>query len=74
MEEKELICATVGYILKRYQKENYTLSLKIYLSKEELEKYWKNAFKRTFDFTMTPSGELYQDWNRGSLVVLEDED
>lgn len=73
-EEKELICSTGGYILKRYQKENYTVSFKIYLSKEELEKYWKNAFKRTFDFTMTPSGELYQDWNRGSLVVLEDED
>lgn len=68
--EKEPICSTGGYILKRYEKENYSVSFKIYLSKEELKKYWERSMKRTFDFTMTPAGELYQDWNRGSLVEL----
>lgn len=68
--EKEPICSTGGYILKRYEKESYSVSFKIYLSKEELNKYWESSMKRTFDFTMTPAGELYQDWNRGLLVEL----
>lgn len=71
-KEKEIICSTGGYILKRFQKSYYSVSFKIYISKDELSKYWESSIKRTFDFTMTPSGDIYQDWNRGLLVSMDE--
>lgn len=71
-ERKRTICSTGGYILKRFVKDySYTVSFKIYISKEEFPHYWKNCVKRTFDFTMTPNGDIYQDWCKNELVNLE---
>lgn len=71
-ERKRTICSTGGYILKRFVKDfYYIVSFKIYISKEQFPKYWKNCVKRTFDFTMTPNGDVYQDWCKDELVNLE---
>ena len=39
---------------------------------DELKEIWDKTIKKTWDFTMTPSGDVYQDWNRGKLVDLTD--
>ena len=69
---KEEISSTGGYILKRFQKGNYMVSFKIYITMDELKEIWDKTIKKTWDFTMTPSGDVYQDWNRGKLVDLTD--
>lgn len=72
-ERKRTICSTGGYILKRFIKNhNYTVSFKIYISKEQFPEYWKSCVKRTFDFTMTQNGDIYQDWCRDKLVNLKE--
>ncbi len=72
-ERKKTICSTGGYILERFVKSyNYTVSFKIYISKEQFPKYWKNCVKRTFDFTMTQNGDVYQDWCKDKLVNLKE--
>lgn len=72
-ERKRTICSTGGYILKRFVKNyNYIVSFKIYISKEQFPQYWRDCVKRTFDFTMTPNGDVYQDWCKDELVNLEE--
>ena len=72
-KQKETVCSTGGYILKRFQKSyDCTVSFKIYISKQEFPMYWSDCVKRTFDFTMTPYGDVYQDWCRDTLVNLEE--
>lgn len=51
---------------------HYIVSFKIYISKEQFPKYWKECVKRTFDFTMTSNGDVYQDWCREELIDLEE--
>ncbi len=71
--QKRTICSTGGYILKRFVKDyNYTVSFKIYITKEQFPKYWGECVKKTFDFTMTSNGDVYQDWCREELVNLEE--
>lgn len=72
-KRKRTICSTGGYILERFVKNyHYTVSFKIYISKEQFPKYWKECVKRTFDFTMTSNGDVYQDWCREELINLEE--
>lgn len=71
-ERKRTICSTGGYILKRFVKNHHAVSFKIYISKEQFPEYWKNCVKRTFDFTMTPSGDVYQDWCKDELINIEE--
>lgn len=43
-----------------------TISFKKYITKEELEKEWFRAAKRTFDLSMAPNGDVYQNWHQNS--------
>lgn len=47
-----------------------TISFKKYITKEELEKEWYHACKRTFDLSMDPSGNVYENWHQSSGKVL----
>lgn len=71
-EQKRTICSTGGYILKRFVKRKYSVSFKIYISKEAFPKSWESCLKKTFDFTMTPNGDVYQDWCRDTRVNLDE--
>lgn len=50
--------------------EKKTISFKKYITKEELEQEWFRASKRTFDLSMAPNGDIYENWNQKSNLVL----
>ncbi len=54
------IYSTGDYKLIMAQKNDKTISFKKYITKEELEQEWYQACKRTFDLSMDPSGNIYQ--------------
>lgn len=64
------IYSTGDYKLVLAKKNNRVISFKQYLEKDELEHGWKEAVKRTFDLSMDPSGNLYQNWHQSSGKVL----
>lgn len=47
-----------------------TISFKKYITKEELEREWFRASKRTFDLSMAPNGDIYENWHQKSSLVL----
>lgn len=47
-----------------------TISFKQYIEREELEHGWQDAVKRTFDLSMDPSGNIYQNRHQSSDKVL----
>lgn len=47
-----------------------SISFKKYITEEELEREWYRACKRTFDLSMDPSGNIYQNWHQSSGKVL----
>lgn len=69
-EEKYPIYATggyVAYVLK--DKNDFTISIQKYITKEQLEQNWFKAVKRTFDLSISPSGNLYENWHQTSGMV-----
>lgn len=64
------IYSTGDYKLIIAKKEGQTISFKKYITKEELEKEWYQACKRTFDLSMDPSGQIYENWHQSSGKVL----
>ncbi len=47
-----------------------TISFKKYITKEELEREWPRASKRTFDLSIAPNGDIFQNWHQSSDKVL----
>lgn len=47
-----------------------TYSFKRYISKEELEREWFRSSKRTFDLSIAPNGDIFQNWHQSSDKVL----
>lgn len=64
------IYSTGDYKMIIAKKNNMTISLKKYVTQEELEREWHQACKRTFDLSMDPSGNVYQNWHQSSGKVL----
>jgi len=64
------IYSTADYKLITAKKGDKTISFKRYISKEELEKEWYFACKRSFDLSMDPSGNVYENWHQSSGKVL----
>jgi len=64
------IYSTGDYKLIIAKKDGKIISFKKYITKEELEKEWYQASKRTFDLSMDPSGNIYQNWHQSSGKVL----
>ncbi len=57
-------------IIVKSKNEEKTISFKKYITKEELEKEWYRASKRTFDLSMAPNGDVYENWHQTSNLVL----
>lgn len=63
------IYATGGYVLTMLKKGGINISFKHYISKKELEENWPSAIKRTFDLSIDPNGNLYENWHQTSGLV-----
>ena len=46
------------------------ISFKKYITKEESEKEWNRASKRSFDLSMAPNGDVYQNWHQTSDKIM----
>lgn len=64
------IYSTGDYKLIIAKKDDIHISFKQYITKEELESKWYQSPKRTFDLSMDPSGNLYENWHQSSGKVL----
>ncbi len=64
------IYSTGDYKLIIAKKDGIHISFKQYITKEELESKWYQSPKRTFDLSMDPSGNLYENWHQSSGKVL----
>lgn len=64
------IYSTGDYKLIIAKKDDIHISFKQYITKEELESKWYQSQKRTFDLSMDPSGNLYENWHQSSGKVL----
>lgn len=70
VETKYPIISSGGYELRTFKPKrgnHLNISFKRYLSKEELNKLWVNAVKRTFDLSMSPSGTIYDTWSQTNI-------
>lgn len=65
------IYATGGYVLTMLKKDGINISFKHYISKKELEENWPSATKRTFDLSIDPSGNLYENWHQTSGLIKQ---
>lgn len=63
------IYATGGYTSTVLKKDGITIAFKHYISMKELELGWKTAYKRTFDLSIDPEGNLYENWHQKSESV-----
>lgn len=63
------IVTTGGYILTMFKRNGVNISIKHYVSKKELESMWPSATKRTFDLSIDPNGDLYENWHQTSGLV-----
>ncbi len=58
------IIGTAGYRIVTYKKfESGIISFKEYITNKEFEQSWPYAIKRTFDLSIKPSGNIYENWN-----------
>ena len=64
------IYSTGDYKMIIAKNGRHTISFKKYITKEELEREWYQSCKRTFDLSMDPSGNVYQNWHQSSGKVL----
>lgn len=64
------IYSTGDYKLILAKKGNQNISFKRYITPEQLQVEWNRACKRTFDLSMDPSGNVYQNWHQSADKVL----
>lgn len=63
-KKSQPIYSTGDYKLLLLSKGRMNISFKQYITEQELQKEWNGAVKRTFDLSMDPSGEIYQNWHQ----------
>lgn len=63
------IYSTGGYVSTVLKNHYFTIAFKNYITKQELEEKWFNAVKRTFDLSIDPEGNLYENWHQSSGIV-----
>ncbi len=64
------IYSTGGYTSTVLTNGKFSIVFKSYITKKELEENWPSALKRTFDLSIAPNGDLYQNWSQTSGKVL----
>ena len=69
--KKPQICSTGGYLLDIFTSSNYSVAFKEYIDKKDEEKLWFEKCKRTFDFSMSPNGDIFENWRQDKLINLE---
>ena len=68
--EKYPIYATGGYVSYILtNKEGFSVTLQSYINQQELDREWIKSIKRTFDLSIDPSGNLYENWNQKTGLV-----
>jgi MoaA/NifB/PqqE/SkfB family radical SAM enzyme len=60
------IYSTGGYELIMVTNGFKTISFKRYIDKETFKRIWPTALKRTFDLSMNPAGEIFNNWHQSS--------
>ena len=68
-EENYPIYSTGGYVSRVLKYNNITIAFKHYITLKELEYYWPRAMKRTFDLSMDPFGNVYENWHQNYGLV-----
>lgn len=63
------IYSTGGYVSMVLKQNGFTVAFKSYITKEALEQNWPIAVKRTFDLSIDPAGNLYENWHQASGLV-----
>ncbi len=64
------IYATGGYVSYVFKdKDGFSVAVQNYITKKELDNEWPYAIKRTFDLSIDPSGNLYENWHQQSNPV-----
>lgn len=68
--QKYPIYATGGYVSYIFtDKDDFSIALQKYITKDELDKEWPKAMKRAFDLSIAPDGNLYENWSQTSGLV-----
>jgi len=68
--KKPEICSTGGYLLDIFTNSSYNVIFKEYINKQDEQKLWFEKCKRTFDLSMTPNGDVFENWRQDKLVDL----
>lgn len=64
------IYATGGYVSYIFKdKDDFSVTVQSYLTKDELDNAWVSAVKRAFDLSIDPAGNLYENWHQQSVPV-----
>lgn len=75
LNEKEFrskypIYATGGYVSYIFKdKDDFSVTVQSYITKNELDTAWPSAIKRAFDLSIDPAGNLYENWHQQSNPV-----
>lgn len=64
------IYGTGGYVSYVYRdKDGFSITIQKYISRKTLQDNWGCAVKRTFDLSIDPAGNLYENWHQQSGIV-----
>lgn len=64
------IYATGGYVSYIFKdKDDFSVTVQSYLTKDKLDNAWVSAVKRAFDLSIDPAGNLYENWHQQSAPV-----
>ncbi len=63
-KKTEPIYSTGGYYTTVLENDSFSIILKTYVSKKELQAQWPIALKRTFDLSISPDGVLHENWHQ----------
>lgn len=65
------IIGTAGYNLVVFEKSGFgVISFKNYITSRQYDEAWLYAIKRTFDFSITSEGNIYENWNNGGRELV----
>jgi hypothetical protein len=45
-----------------------TVSVKEFIPEKQLQKEWKKARRRTYNYSAMPNGDLFSDWSCGKKI------
>lgn len=69
-KDKYPIYATGGYVSYVFKdQDDFSVTIQSYITKKELDDHWIEAIKRTFDLSIDPAGNLYENWHQQSSPV-----